>query len=197
MLPQITLIDCISSGKFKVPIITNTTPLNMLENNIDISKAPLIRLIFILRLFSSYNSNYLLLLFLCNMTIATISIMIIIGICLTRKLYVPLYRYLSYLDTLFSSSCMYDNKCSFLCETVSEPNNSDNLTAAQVRINKNIPSYFQPAKNKHHTYNFYFPIIKIYAEPYSCQFKQNYPKYLLSVLNLYFLQFLILSKIIL
>ena len=83
MLPQITLIDCISSGKFKVPIITNTTPLNMLENNIDISKAPLIRLIFfILRLFSSYNSNYLLLLFLCNMTIATISIMIIIGICL-------------------------------------------------------------------------------------------------------------------
>mgnify|MGYP006877195724 CR=1 FL=1 len=102
----------------------------MLENNIDISKAPLIRLIFfIFRLFSSYNSNYLLLLFLCNMTIATISIMIIIGICLTRKLYVPLYRYLSYLDTLFSSSCMYDNKCSFLCETVSRPNNSDNLTA--------------------------------------------------------------------
>lgn len=51
MLPQITLIDCISSGKFKVPIITNTTPLNMLDNNIDISKAPLIRLIFfILRL---------------------------------------------------------------------------------------------------------------------------------------------------
>lgn len=130
MLPQITLIDCISSGKFKVPIITNTTPLNMLENNIDISKAPLIRLIFfILRLFSSYNSNYLLLLFLCNMTIATISIMIIIGICLTRKLYGPLYRYLSYLDTLFSSSYMYDNKCSFLCETVSRPNNSDNLTA--------------------------------------------------------------------
>ena len=123
MLPQITLIDCISSGKFKVPIITNTTPLNMLENNIDISKAPLIRLIFfIFRLFSSYNSNYLLLLFLCNMTIATISIMIIIGICLTRKLYGPLYRYLSYLDTLF-------NKCSFLCETVSRPNNSDNLTA--------------------------------------------------------------------
>ena len=130
MLPQITLIDCISSGKLKVPIITNTTPLNMLENNIDISKAPLIRLIFfILRLFSSYNSNYLLLLFLCNMTIATISIMIIIGICLTRKLYDPLYRYLSYLNTLFSSSCMYDNKCSFLCETVSRPNNSDNLTA--------------------------------------------------------------------
>ena len=96
MLPQITLIDCISSGKFKVPIITNTTPLNMLDNNIDISKAPLIRLIFfILRLFSSYNSNYLLLLFLCNMAIATISIMIIIGICLTRKLYDPLYRYLS------------------------------------------------------------------------------------------------------
>ncbi len=46
MLPQITLIDCTSSGKFKVPIITNTTPLNMLDNNIDISKAPLIRLIF-------------------------------------------------------------------------------------------------------------------------------------------------------
>ena len=130
MLPQITLIDCISSGKFKVPIITNTTPLNMLDNNIDISKAPLIRLIFfILRLFSSYNSNYLLLLFLCNMTIATISIMIITVICLIRKLYDPLYRYLSYLDTLFSSSYMYDNKCSFLCETVSIPNNSDNLTA--------------------------------------------------------------------
>ena len=46
MLPQITLIACISRGKFKAPIITNTTPLNMLENNIDISKAPLIRLIF-------------------------------------------------------------------------------------------------------------------------------------------------------
>ena len=45
--------------------------------------------------YSSYNSNNLLLFFLCNMTSATISIMIITGICLTRKLYDPLYRYLS------------------------------------------------------------------------------------------------------